>query len=396
MVGAMGRGAGKTKFACSLISKFSSRYNIIGIKVTAIEEADSGCPRGGQGCGSCSSLNGYYDITEETDSQDDKDTARMLAAGAGRVFWLKALKAHLEEGITALIDIIGNDVAVSSCVVRDACCGKGKAQYAIRNTIIVCESNSLRSVVEPGLFVMIKDNGGQNCKPSAEDVIRYADRVVSFDGNEFDIDLSGVSIVSGKWAMRAAATAIIMAGGRSRRMGQDKSMLPIRDKPMIKHIIDQLRSHFNQIIISSNDVSKYSFPDVEVVPDRLAGRGPLMGIACALRASADDLNFVMACDIPEVDISLMKRLLREAGDVDAVVPRTGQGRCEPLFAVYKKSALAAVEAALLSGNNRIIDALSGCRVKYIDLSETGARQLKNLNTMDDYQDFIRRKNDISV
>lgn len=372
MVGAMGRGAGKTKFACSLISRFSPQCNITAIKVTTIEKADSGCPRGGQDCGSCSSLNGYYDITEETDSQDDKDTARMLAAGAGRVFWLKALKTHLEEGITALIDIIGNDV------------------------VSICESNSLRSVVEPGLFVMVKNHTAENCKPSAEDVVRHADRIVSFDGNEFDIDLSGVNIVSGKWAMRAAATVIIMAGGRSRRMGQDKSMLPIRDKPMIKHIIDQLRGHFNQIIISSNDVSKYSFPDVEVVPDRLTGRGPLMGIACALRASANDLNFVMACDIPEVDISLMKKLLREAGDIDVVVPRTGQGRCEPLFAVYKKNALADIEAALLSGNNRIIDALSGCRVKYIDLSETGARQLKNLNTMDDYQDFIRRKNDINA
>ena len=127
MVGALGRGSGKTELACSLIKKFNSKCDIVGIKVTTIEDADAGCPHG-PGCGACSSLDGDYDITEEADSESDKDTCRMLAAGAGRVFWLRAMKTHLEEGISALLDIIGNDV------------------------ICVCESNSLRQVVEPGAF----------------------------------------------------------------------------------------------------------------------------------------------------------------------------------------------------------------------------------------------------
>lgn len=92
MVGAADRKAGKTKFACSLIERFGSQCNIIGIKVTAVEKADGSCPRGGSGCGVCSSLKGHLYITEETNSQADKDTCRMFAAGAARVFWLRVLK----------------------------------------------------------------------------------------------------------------------------------------------------------------------------------------------------------------------------------------------------------------------------------------------------------------
>jgi len=154
MVGAMARGAGRTKLACSLIERFSSRCSIIGIKVTTVEDAESGCPRGESECGVCSSLQGAYEIVEETDANGDKDTCRMLASGAGRVFWLRALKAHLEEGIAALLDITGV------------------------GAVSVCETNSLRRVVEPGLFFMVERRGEENYKASAKDVVRYADRIV--------------------------------------------------------------------------------------------------------------------------------------------------------------------------------------------------------------------------
>lgn len=370
MIGAVDRNSGKTKFACSLITKFSSQCDIIGIKVTTIKKAGSGCPRGISDCDVCSSLEGHFYITEETNSQADKDTCRMLAAGAARVFWLRVLKKHLEEGITALFDIIGN------------------------NTVSVCESNSLRRVVEPGLFVMVKGSSEQNCKASAKDAAKYADRIVLFDGNGFDINDNDIELADSRWACKMQATAIILAGGDSARMGQDKNMLLIKGRPMIKHIVNQLRPHFNQILISADDISKYSFLGVEIIPDKVPGHGPLGGIASALKASANEINFVVACDIPRVDTALMKTLLREGRDFDAVVPRISPSKYEPLFAVYKKDALSALEAALLSGNNRIIDALGPCRVKYIDLTDT--QQLKNLNTMKDYLEFVSKKKDVTV
>ena len=364
MIGSAGANVGKTELACALIKKFSKSTNITGIKVTTIRAKDGQCPRGGQGCGVCSSLDGNFCITEETGSDSQKDTARLLKAGASRVFWLRVMKKHLEDGLTALLNVIGPDV------------------------VSICESNSLRHVVEPGLFLMVKDKDKEVWKSSARQVRKYADTVVSADAHSFDFDIDRIKLVAGRWVMKEEATAIIMAGGDSARIGRDKSMLPIRDKPMIEHIYDQLHHQFHQILVSSNDASKYSFLGVEVVPDRVAGRGPLMGIASAMRASANEVNFVIACDIPEVDIALVRAMLRQVRRYDAVVPATGPSQYEPLFAVYRKSTLAAIEEALSSGNNRIMAALSRCKVNYIDL--TGSERLKNLNTMNDYWEFVKR------
>jgi len=365
MVGSLGRDLGKTEFACSLIKKFSPKYDIVGIKVTPVADTESSCPRG-RGCGACSSLDGHYDITAETDSESDKDTCRMLAAGARRVFWLRALKAHLEEGILALVDVVGNDA------------------------ISVCESNSLREVAEPGLFVMVKSHDTNELKPSASEVARHADLSVYFDGTGFDIDMDDIGLADGRWSYRAKATAIIMAGGPSRRLGQDKSMLDVAGEPMIKHIYDQLRPHFNQILISSNDVSKYDFVGVEVVPDRIWGQGPLMGIASAMESSANEMNFVIACDVPQVDTFLMRRMLRECRDCDGVVPRLVDSRYEPLFAVYRKSTLKAMNKLLASGERKIDEVYNHCEISYIDIADS--RRPGNINTMADYRKFLNENN----
>ena len=178
MVGASGRSAGKTQFACSLIRKFSLQGNVTGLKVTAVGDAESGCPRGQGGCGVCSELKGHYSITEETDSLSDKDTSRMLASGAGRVFWLRVLKTHLAEGISEFMDIVG------------------------RGEVLVCESNSLREVVEPDVFIMIEGSDVKDIKASAEKVYQYADRIVHFDGNGFDIATDDVELVGRRWAVK--------------------------------------------------------------------------------------------------------------------------------------------------------------------------------------------------
>lgn len=182
------------------------------------------------------------------------------------------------------------------------------------------------------------------------------------------------------------ATAIIMAGGKSRRMGQDKSMLPINGVPAIKHIFDQLKPYFDQILISSNNIVEHDFGGVEVVPDEVAGKGPLIGVASALRVSRNEINFVIACDIPEVDIAFVRRMVKESSGFDAVVPQTGECHFEPLFAIYKKSVLIEIDKAIASKRYRVTDSLGNCKVKYIDLH--GTVQLKNLNTMNDYREFV--------
>ena len=363
MIGSAGANVGKTELACALISKFSNSIPVIGIKVTAIKAKDGQCPRGGQGCGVCSSMEGEFCITQETNSGSKKDTARMLAAGASEVYWLRVMKAHLKEGLDALLNIIGPD-AVS-----------------------VCESNSLRRVAEPGLFLVVRGRDSKMWKSSAGDVKKYADRIIVSDGSGFDFDIDRIKLADGKWTILERATAIIMAGGDSGRMGVDKSMLPIRDKPMIEHICEQLRRCFAQILISANDSQRYAFLGFEVVRDKAPGQGPLMGIASALQVSENEFNFVVGCDIPYVDMALVRRMLVEAEGADIVIPADGDGNYEPLFAVYHKSALGAINETLSAGGRKISDVFARCRVKYIEV-EKG--RIVNLNTMAEYEEYVKR------
>jgi len=363
MIGSEGANVGKTELACALLRKFSN-HNIVGIKVTTIKDKDGQCPHGGEGCGVCSSLEGNFCITEEFSKSSGKDTSRLLAAGAARVFWIRVLKEHLSEAITALLDTIGSE------------------------TVSICESNSLRQVIEPGLFLMARNSDSETWKSSAQQVRKYADRIVISEGGCFDFDLDRIKLVGGKWTLIEKATAIIMAGGSSTRMGTDKSMLPIEGRPITEVICHRLSACFEQILISANNKDKYEFLGFEVVPDKIPGQGPLMGIASALEASSNELNFVVACDIPNIELRHVRRVISEAvnGEPDIVIPVAGDGQYEPLFAVYRKSALRAINNVLSSGGRKISDVFTLCNVKKVDL---GAG-LVNLNTMAEYEEF--RKN----
>lgn len=110
LIGATERDAGKTSFACEVLRRFKAP--VIAVKITVIQERNGECPRGGQGCGVCSSLEGNFCVTEETSKTGGKDTQRLLASGADRVFWLRTLRSEAEEGALALLREIGSDAPV--------------------------------------------------------------------------------------------------------------------------------------------------------------------------------------------------------------------------------------------------------------------------------------------
>jgi hypothetical protein len=181
MVGASCKADGKTTFTCSLIEKFSSQLDIVGVKISTIDSVNKSHHPDVTGSGKNSlPLRPYY-ITEEKEKGGHTDTARMLAAGAKKVLWLQALNAHLEKGIKALLDNIGDE------------------------TVSICESNRARRIIEPGVFIMIRGAQEASWKPSAQEVVEYADRIVVSDGTKFDIDLNDIQFVESRWTVRESA-----------------------------------------------------------------------------------------------------------------------------------------------------------------------------------------------
>ena len=157
MIGSTGRNSGKTTLAVELIKKWKNEITIIALKVTTIKGRKGRCQRGGEGCGVCTNIKGNFELVEENNSDKNKDTSLLLAAGAEKVYWLKCLKTHTFEGIKCFMNLIPE------------------------NTLIICESNSLRTVVIPGAFIMLKNIESDIIKKSAGEVIDKADAIVEND-----------------------------------------------------------------------------------------------------------------------------------------------------------------------------------------------------------------------
>ncbi len=361
LIGAAGRNVGKTEFACRLIDRYAATERVFGVKITVIRERDGQCPRGGAGCGVCGSLKDNYCISRERDAFGEKDTSRMLQAGADEVLWLRVMLDHLDDGINALFERIPRGVPV------------------------VCESNSARLALDPGVFVIIREARGGAVKASANAVKSLADAMVTFHGDGWDLSPECLGFAEGRWQMKYDATAIVLAGGASSRMGMDKSLLQVEGKPLVARIVDQVSARFRAVVVGANDPDRYAFLGIPVIPDREPGKGPLMGIRSCLEAISTDWAFVTACDIPVLDGGLIQALMESREGADIVMPRLPDGGLEPLMALYRRSLVSDADALLAQGKRRIVALFERARVSFVDFEK--GEWYFNLNTPDDVNEM---------
>ena len=361
LLGSTGRNSGKTVLACALIRHLSRLLPVVGLKVTTIHGSGDVCPRGGEGCGVCSSLDGDYCVTLEKDNGAGKDTEKMVEAGAYKVYWLRVRAGRMDAAAAAIKELIPS------------------------GTPVVCESNSLRSLVEPGVFLLMNPKGSREIKPSARRVIEYADRIVEGDEKSPGIDASDVFFEDGSFFLKRNVSLLLLAGGGSSRMGVPKSLLGYHGLPLIVHVYNRLGPMFSEILLSVSGDEKLpgELESVKRVVDAVPGRGPIAGIAAGLAEARNETVFVAACDIPTIDRKLVAEMLKMAREYDIVVPRTVEDFVEPLFAVYKRRLLPEVLALLDSGERRIRMVYDTVKTCYKDL-EPGQR-LFNVNTPEDYR-----------
>ncbi|BCV22102.1 putative molybdenum cofactor guanylyltransferase [Moorella sp. Hama-1] len=162
------------------------------------------------------------------------------------------------------------------------------------------------------------------------------------------------------------AGGIVLAGGKSTRMGTNKALLPLRDKSLLATVVAALRPLFAEIIVVTNTPELYRDLGARLVRDVIPGRGPLSGFHAGLLASPYWHNFIVACDMPFLDPALISYLLGRAPGYDAVVPRRGE-YLQPLHAVYSRGCLPAIEACLKKGEYQAFAFYPRVRVRYIDV-----------------------------
>ncbi len=182
-------------------------------------------------------------------------------------------------------------------------------------------------------------------------------------------------------------TGLILAGGKSKRMGQEKALLPLGNKTLIERVADALGCVCDPIIIVTNTPSNYSFLGLEMVGDLIVGHGALSGIHAGLFFSPTPRAFVIGCDMPLVNPALVRLLMEQKAKWDVIVPSVGEF-LEPLHAVYSKRCLPTMEKFLLSGGRRILDLYP--KLKVLRVSEAELRKVdpellsfSNVNTPDD-------------
>lgn len=184
-----------------------------------------------------------------------------------------------------------------------------------------------------------------------------------------------------------SCTAILMAGGSAERMGRDKRFLKVGTEQLIERQVKFLKLYFEEVFVSANDPKALKHLKVPIIPDEHPGRGPLEGLTSALAATHSEYNFVVAVDIPDIDMDLVEKMRAKLENVSAVIPVSAGGKEEPLFAFYSKQCVPIFKSALKSGERAIHRALKRCPVYHYPMAVEGL--FKNLNSPEDYKDYIR-------
>ncbi|MBP2651848.1 MAG: molybdopterin-guanine dinucleotide biosynthesis protein A-like protein, partial [Firmicutes bacterium] len=166
-------------------------------------------------------------------------------------------------------------------------------------------------------------------------------------------------------------TGIVLAGGLSTRMGRDKASLPWAGTNLLHTVLNALVPVCQQIIVVTNIVRVISVPGVIVVSDEYRGCGALGGIHAGLKASANEYNFIVACDMPFVQAPAVEYMMQCAAGYDVVVPYIDK-RYHPLHAIYNRRCLPYFQMMLDRGCYRIISLFENLKIRLVEKSELAA------------------------
>lgn len=188
---------------------------------------------------------------------------------------------------------------------------------------------------------------------------------------------------------------VILAGGKSSRMGRDKLRLPYKGGTFLSSAAERFASEFENVYISVGDMSKYDELPFVRIPDEFPGHGPIGGIHAAMKYTGGDV-FAVAGDLPFSDPAAAKRLISMSEGYDAVVPLNADGRPEPLFAWYSHGILSVLEDALSEGANKLAAIFDKINVKYVTPAILGGSDslFDNINRPEDYERLADKASEV--
>jgi len=189
-------------------------------------------------------------------------------------------------------------------------------------------------------------------------------------------------------------SCVVLAGGKSQRLGRNKIFETIGNKSLLERVVSCLASIQSEIIIVSTKDSTLpqltNYPRLRTVTDIFPGKGSLGGIYTGLVASGSWHNIVVACDMPFLNPDLLLYMVEVAEDFDVVIPKVKDDILEPLHAVYSKNCVSPMEFLIKQNRLSILELFPMVRVKYIENAvlkkfDPEHRSFFNINTEIDLQ-----------
>ena len=190
-------------------------------------------------------------------------------------------------------------------------------------------------------------------------------------------------------------TGVILAGGRSRRMGQNKALMRLGDDPLIAYVIRQMRLVTDELLLITNEPNLYTALKLPMHGDILPDMGALGGLHAGLTYAANSTVICVGCDMPLLQPNLLSHLTTLLGDYDAVVPSVHVAdRSTPVFqtlsAVYSKRCLPIIDGMLAVGELRVHALYDRIDARIVQPHEWRAFDPQglsffNINTPDDFE-----------
>ena len=171
-------------------------------------------------------------------------------------------------------------------------------------------------------------------------------------------------------------TAVILAGGKSRRMKTDKALIKFNDKTLLENQIDLLNPIFNKIIISANS-QKYSFANLQIINDEQSDLGPIGGILSVLKRVKTDYVFIISVDMPLITTDLIKHLISKKANYDIVLP-VFNDKYEPTCAVYSRNCINTIEKQILANDYKLKNFIEKSNTNFVEINENLEFYNKNL------------------
>ena len=163
-------------------------------------------------------------------------------------------------------------------------------------------------------------------------------------------------------------TGIILSGGKSSRLGEEKGLAAFNGKPLVSYAIEVLRPISGKLIISANNqIEEYEKYGYDVVQDEFSGVGPMGGILACLKKSESRFNLILSCDTPFISTALYEYLLKSAEYYQVVVPKH-DGFIEPLCSIFATNVLWELQNSMERGSYKMRDFFDKVNFKAIDIS----------------------------